>query len=155
MPAFIIAAYSSIVRSLDWHTGQASKCSSSGASAGSQIRPKEYSSRSSSVGWTGTEGRTSNDMLSSTCRNVPKRTNCPNRSCAELALCPLVGRARGSSQTNCAQSSLRQFFLTEFTKTGLGSGFEQPKLGLGKSHFGTDFFLALLVKVEAGKDLTK
>src|SRR5260221_1334537 len=42
-----------------------SKWSSSQPSCGSQIRPKEYSSRSSSVAWTRTEGRASVDMLSS------------------------------------------------------------------------------------------
>jgi hypothetical protein len=47
-----------------------------------------------------------------------------------------------------------QFFLTQFSKSGLRPRFEKAKLGFGQDHFGTDLVLILFMEVEAREDFT-
>src|SRR5271166_6691058 len=64
----------------------------------------------------------------------------------------LVGKASRSSQENCTQLSMSQFFLTQFAEPGLGSRFEQAELGHRKGHFGTNLVLVLFAQVETRQD---
>jgi hypothetical protein len=65
---------------------------------------------------------------------------------------PLVARTGGSSQENRLKAPLSEFFLSEFAKSSLSPGLEEPKLCFGQGHLRADLFLALLVQVESRQD---
>jgi len=47
-----------------------------------------------------------------------------------------------------------KFLSSQFAKTSLRTGFQQPKLSLGQTHFRTDLILTLFIDVEACQDLS-
>ena len=76
-----------------------------------------------------------------------------NTAVYELELLVLVRKAGRSSQENCTQRSVGQFFLTQFAEPDLGSRFEQAELSLRQGHFGTNLVLGLFEHVETRQDL--